>query len=242
MWHDHPVSRSAGAAAAKRVGRPGEGESSRQEILEAAAELFSENGFAATSTRAIALAVGIRQASLYYHFPSKDSILAELLTGTVLPSIEAASALGRVEGRSVARLHALLRFDSTLLCAGRWNLGSLYLLPELRQPLFTAFRQDRIRLKRRYGKLIRASRAEGDLTYDDDRLATDLLFTLGEGVILIRSDRPAGADLDDLVATLPDAGLRMLGLSARRLPRVRREATALAGLAGLHGVGAQVLP
>jgi len=87
------------------------------------------------------------------------------------------------------------------------NLGSLYLLPELRQPLFTAFREDRTQLKRCYGRLIRASRAEGDLTYDDDRLATDLLFALGEGVILIRSDRPAGADLDDLVTTLPDAGL-----------------------------------
>jgi len=225
------VIRSPGAE--KRVGRPGEGESSRQEILEVAAELFSENGYAATSTRAIALAVGIKQASLYYHFPSKDGILAELLTGTVLPSIEAAKALGRVEGSSAGRLHALLRFDTALLCAGRWNLGSLYLLPEVRQPRFAAFREDRLRLKRSYGKLLRAGRVEGDLSYDNARLATDLLFTLGEGVILIRSDRTAGADLGDLVATLPDAGLRMLGLPARRLARVGREAERMSQLAGL---------
>jgi len=235
VWHDRPVTRSVGAVATRRVGRPGEGESSRQEILDAAAELFSENGYAATSTRAIALAVGIKQASLYYHFPSKDGMLAELLTGTVLPSIEAARALGRVEGRSAARLLALLRFDTAVLCSGRWNLGSLYLLPEVRQPRFASFREDRLRLKRCYGKLIRAGRVQGDLSYDDGRLATDLLFTLGEGVILIRSDRPAGADLTDLVATLPGAGLRMLGLPARRLPVVAREATRLLARAALDG-------
>jgi AcrR family transcriptional regulator len=207
----------------RRVGRPGEGESSRQEILDAAAELFSENGYAATSTRAIALAVGVKQASLYYHFPSKDAMLAELLAGTVQPSIEAARTLRRVEGRSVARLHALLAYDTRLLCGGDWNLGSLYLLPEIRKPRFTPFREDRLKLKGAYERLVRASRLEGDLVFDDDRLATDLLFTLGEGVILIRGDRAPGADLDDLVATLPDAGLRMLGLASRQLAAVKRE-------------------
>jgi AcrR family transcriptional regulator len=51
----------------------------RQRILEVAAHLFSERGFAGTSIRDIADALGVTKAALYYHFPSKDAILGELV-------------------------------------------------------------------------------------------------------------------------------------------------------------------
>ena len=47
----------------------------KQEILEASLELFSVQGFEATSISQIAGAVGIRKASLYSHFESKQAIL-----------------------------------------------------------------------------------------------------------------------------------------------------------------------
>ena len=47
----------------------------KQEILDAALELFSLQGFEATSISQIAGAVGIRKASLYSHFESKQAIL-----------------------------------------------------------------------------------------------------------------------------------------------------------------------
>lgn len=43
----------------------------KQEILEAALELFSVQGFEATSIAQIASAVGIHKASLYSHFENK---------------------------------------------------------------------------------------------------------------------------------------------------------------------------
>ena len=51
----------------------------KQEILEAALELFSVHGFEATSISQIAGAVGIRKASLYSHFENKQAILDELV-------------------------------------------------------------------------------------------------------------------------------------------------------------------
>ena len=51
----------------------------RQEILEASLELFSFQGFEATSVSQIADAVGIRKASLYSHFESKQAILDALV-------------------------------------------------------------------------------------------------------------------------------------------------------------------
>ena len=47
----------------------------KQEIIEAALDLFSAQGFEATSVSQIADAVGIRKASLYSHFESKQAIL-----------------------------------------------------------------------------------------------------------------------------------------------------------------------
>ena len=51
----------------------------KQEILEAALDLFSVQGFEATSLSQIADAVGIRKASLYSHFENKQAILDALV-------------------------------------------------------------------------------------------------------------------------------------------------------------------
>src|SRR5512134_887425 len=44
-------------------------------VLDAAARLFRERGYAVTSMRDIAAAAGMLAGSLYYHFASKDDLL-----------------------------------------------------------------------------------------------------------------------------------------------------------------------
>ena len=51
----------------------------RDEILEAAAQIFSQKGFHATSMQDIAQAVNLKKASLYHHVNSKQEILVEVL-------------------------------------------------------------------------------------------------------------------------------------------------------------------
>ncbi len=51
----------------------------KQKILEASLDLFSVQGFEATSISQIASAVGIRKASLYSHFENKQAILDALV-------------------------------------------------------------------------------------------------------------------------------------------------------------------
>lgn len=51
----------------------------RDEILEAAAQIFSKKGFHAASMQDIAEAVHLQKASLYHHVTSKQEILLELL-------------------------------------------------------------------------------------------------------------------------------------------------------------------
>lgn len=56
-----------------------EARDTRRLILDAALELFSEGGFAGTSMRQIARAVGVRESALYHHFPSKAAIFEALM-------------------------------------------------------------------------------------------------------------------------------------------------------------------
>lgn len=50
----------------------------REKILKVAAKLFSESGYKQVTTRDIAGVVGIKSASIYYHFSSKGEILRSL--------------------------------------------------------------------------------------------------------------------------------------------------------------------
>lgn len=51
----------------------------RQDLLRAAARLFRSQGFAATSTRDIAAAAGMRSGSPFYHFENKEALLAAVM-------------------------------------------------------------------------------------------------------------------------------------------------------------------
>lgn len=51
------------------------GESRREALLDAAAEMFAAKGYDGTSIRDIAGAVGMLPGSLYYHFKSKEELL-----------------------------------------------------------------------------------------------------------------------------------------------------------------------
>jgi AcrR family transcriptional regulator len=53
--------------------------STRQRILDGALDLFSKFGFAGTSVRQLARAVGLRESSLYNHFASKEAIYHALI-------------------------------------------------------------------------------------------------------------------------------------------------------------------
>jgi AcrR family transcriptional regulator len=51
----------------------------RDEILDSAAQIFSQKGYHGTSMQDIALAVNLQKASLYHHVSSKQEILFDLL-------------------------------------------------------------------------------------------------------------------------------------------------------------------
>ncbi|MGZ4451433.1 MAG: TetR/AcrR family transcriptional regulator [Nocardioides sp.] len=198
-------------------GRPrhatdGAGRSGRSDILDAAAVLFVENGFAATTTRAIAERAGIRQASLYYHFAGKDEILDELLEASVRPTLEVAARLAAEDLTPAQRLYALVRADVETLASTPHNIGTLYVLPEVQLARHEGFRADREALQREYARLGAAVTGDAPGSPQALRLG-EMLIQLVEVVIVQRRLRvPDEADAE----AIAEACLRVCGVVPRR--------------------------
>jgi len=98
-----------------------DGQDSRRQILDCAARIFRAKGYAAASLRDIADAVGMRTASMYYHFGSKDEIVAEVLNIAVrtvfaevresLGAAKKASPIDRIRIAVEAHLRAIFETD-----------------------------------------------------------------------------------------------------------------------------------
>ena len=63
--------------------------STKEKITATALALFAQRGYDGVSVRDICKQVGIKESSLYYHFPSKQAILTTLLSHSTTVSVDA---------------------------------------------------------------------------------------------------------------------------------------------------------
>ena len=64
----------------------------RRRVLDAAAELFVRQGYAATTLRQIAAAAGIKAGSIYHHFASKEELFVAVLHDGIAVMVQAFDA------------------------------------------------------------------------------------------------------------------------------------------------------
>jgi len=62
----------------------------RQRLLEAAAQLFAERGYARSTTRDLAAAAGVNEVTLFRHFGSKKNLFAAVVERHASPGLDAA--------------------------------------------------------------------------------------------------------------------------------------------------------
>src|SRR4029079_11772768 len=162
------MSATDAASDARRVGRPRvdsreREKEPREELLDAAAELFSTVGYGKATTRAIANAAGLRQPSMFHYFSSKEELFAELLDRTVQPAVAILERLADSDEAADVRLYRLISGDVHSLCSGAYNVPVLQLLPEARRPAFRAFWSKREQLFAGYLGLVERAVAEGHI-------------------------------------------------------------------------------
>ena len=78
------------------------------QIIDAAARVFAERGFHGATTQDIADVLGIRQASLYYYFSSKEAALELVCLKGVEGFFEAAKAIAARPESALERLSLLI--------------------------------------------------------------------------------------------------------------------------------------
>ena len=147
------------ATALLGAGRPrDERGSGRQRVLEQAAWLFLQHGYRETTLRDIAAAAGMKAGSIYYHFDSKEQLLAAVLD----------TGIERIT-RSFTETAATT--DDRTPAQGDATLSRPPLPPPLpdRNTLLLSL-ADRLREEIR-----RASQQTLGLTYDSDRDAATLM-------------------------------------------------------------------
>jgi AcrR family transcriptional regulator len=80
----------------------------RQEILEAAAGVFHEKGYKATSIQDIADAVGILKGSLYYYITSKEDLLFEILQDVHQQGLQNLERIEATPGSPLQKIRAFV--------------------------------------------------------------------------------------------------------------------------------------
>lgn len=119
LFFKHPYTFTAFPVPALRNARVPRSDNRQPELLDAAAALFAQRGYAATSMRDIALAVQMLPGSMYYHFASKEELLVavyEAGVGELAAAVRAASDADpdadpwqRLESACRAHLETVLR-------------------------------------------------------------------------------------------------------------------------------------
>lgn len=152
-------------------------------ILDSAARVFSEKGYAGTRLTDIAEAADIQQGSLYYYFASKDTLVAEMLKVGLHKTHEhvaaAVDALG-ANATAIARLDAAIRAHAeAVIDAVDYTAANARIVGQLPEEL----RRRHIRVDQRpYGQLwddlLSAAQDAGEIR-DDLDLQTLRLLILG---------------------------------------------------------------
>lgn len=154
------------------LGEPDGVEDPRRKILGAAARLFREKGYSATALREIARAAGIKSGSLYYHFPSKEAILNEVLDrgiGALTASVRnaiaqvppGATVRARIEAAFRAHLHALLDRGDESTAYVRMYVHLPAAIKDRKRPI----RQEYLAI---WKDLLRAAQAQGEIRPEID--------------------------------------------------------------------------
>lgn len=161
-------------------------------ILDAAAHLFHQKGFAAATVRDLADAVGILSGSLFHHFANKDEILFAVMENVIIEMDASLDAALATAPDTKSRLRALIRNElefihgpkgaATAVLVYEWNTLS----PENQNRLL----QRRRAYFARWHTVLAQAKAEG-LVQQDPALLRQLLH--GAIVWSVNWYDPAGA-------------------------------------------------
>jgi TetR/AcrR family transcriptional regulator, mexJK operon transcriptional repressor len=191
--------------------------SKQAQILEAAGELFLDQGFGATSMDAVARRAGVSKATLYAHFSGKEELFSAIISnkcGKQARLFEATASDGADLRDVLTEIgHGLLTLllSPQAIAMYRVVVAEAERFPKLGHAFF---RSGPDIVRRRIRTFLEEAGRQGQLALPDpDRAAEHLIGMLmtpvhGHRVLGIKHRPPSEAELDDVVRSAVDAFLR----------------------------------
>ena len=190
----------ASATAPSALHRERQREAKRRAVLQAAAQLFNERGFHATSLDDIAARLNVTKPTLYYYVKSKDEILLQCVRQGLTMMLEGIEASRAAGGQAVDQLMACMQVYVRIvtqdfgMCLIR--VGDEQLPPASRKEL----RRLKAAVDQEFRRLVAQGVQEGSLAPCDPKMTA---FVIAGALSWIgRWYQPGGPYTPELVAVL----------------------------------------
>lgn len=197
-------------SAVNRKGAPPQ-TGTRELIKRVATQLFYERGYHETSLAEIATRVGIRKASLYYHFPSKQDILRAVLKGCIEPAYVSLARIQASDLPASEKLRQAVRAQVLGLIANR-KAVSIFFREAMELPSDAL--QEFIKYRDAYSELFESILVEGQRSgqfgeFDTHHAKLALLGMLNWLIFWYRPEGPSSAEM--LADSFASLALRAVG-------------------------------
>ncbi len=154
----------------------------REELIKAAARVFSKKGLRAAKLDDIAREFGKDRASLYYYTSGKEELFQEVVAEAVLSNVEMVETLYAEEMPSAAKLRSLI-----VRLMGSYEIHYPYLFVYVQEPMLhldetTEWKRKMTALQRRFDEGVRAIVRQGiddgslDIAGDSVRLVANAII------------------------------------------------------------------
>jgi AcrR family transcriptional regulator len=152
--------------------------SRKDEIRNAAAKLFGEKGFAASSVRDIANAVGLGAASLYNHMDSKDDLLTTICFRCAESFSEGMETIDESTHTPLEKIEALIRLHIQIALHDKSSITVFNdEWKHLQEPFLTSFLQLRRMYESTYLRIIREGMDQQLIASRDPQLVYQLILS-----------------------------------------------------------------
>jgi AcrR family transcriptional regulator len=157
--------------------------SKKELILQKAAAMFREKGFAATSMRDLAETVGIEAASLYNHIRSKNEILEAICFDVANRFNQNIDSLETESHNSIPRVEKLLRFHIGQMIE---NYEEVYVSDRewkhLEEPYLSNFQSQRRSYRKKFASIIQNGITKGEIRNIDAPTAVLIILHAVSGI------------------------------------------------------------
>ena len=181
-------------------------DSSRADILDAAANCFMERGYSASSIDDVARRLGATKGRIYHHYSSKSDLFADVFRSGMEMNYRAIEPFRRAKERAIERwrkmafVHVVQMITTRQFQRVVWEGVEMHLrgatTPEQRT-VFAELLDSRSRYSDIFRDLLAEARDDGDMAFDNLGIANQLVFMTLNSPIFWYSPR-AGETLRDI--------------------------------------------